>query len=99
MLKAVDRISRQVLGRIARTHSRNHEIEPVHPTRSASTVAGRWGYVDNNARIRGSTSLIADGAAVRSYFGGPSLTNAPATVSRAMPSCRAMARCDKPSLR
>jgi hypothetical protein len=34
-----------------------------------------------------------------SYFGGPWLATAAATVSRAMPSCRAIARCDKPSLR
>ncbi len=30
-------------GRIARTRSRNHEIEPVQPTRSAITVAGICG--------------------------------------------------------
>lgn len=64
-------------------------------TRSAITVAGSCGYAVNRAGIRGSTSLIADGTAARSYFGGPSL----ATVSLAMPSCRAMARYDKPSLR
>ena len=42
-------------GRIARTRSRNQEIDPVQPTRSAITVAGICGYADNNARIRGST--------------------------------------------
>ena len=50
-------------------------------------------------RIRGSASLIADGAQARSYFGGPSLASALATVSRAILSCRAISRCDSPSLR
>ena len=63
------------------------------------TVAGIRGYADNNARIRGSTSLIAEGDDALSYFGGPSLASALATVSRAMLSCRAIARCDNPSLR
>ncbi len=99
MLEPVDRVCGQVLRADARTRSRNQEIEPVQPTRWAITVAGICGYVDNNARIRGSTALIAEATGSPWYFGGPSLATAAATVSRAMPSCRAIARCDKPSLR
>ena len=84
---------------MARTRSRNHEIDPVQPTRSAITVAGICGYAINSALTCGSTALIAEGAGARWYFGGPSLANASATVSRAMRSWRAIARCDRPSLR
>jgi hypothetical protein len=61
--------------------------------------AGICGYVDNSARIRGSTAVIAEATSSLAYFGGPSLATAVATVARAMPSCPAIARCDKPSLR
>lgn len=29
---------------------KNHEIDPVHPTRSAITVAGSCGYAESNAQ-------------------------------------------------
>jgi hypothetical protein len=80
------------------TRSRNHDIDPDQPIRSAITVAGSCGYTDNNARILGSAALIADSTGGRSYFGGPSLANAAATVFRATPSCLAIARCDNFSL-
>ena len=85
-------------GRIAATRSRNHDIDPDQPTRSAITVAGICGYTDNNARILGSAALIADSTGARSYRGGPSLASAAATVLRATPSCLAIARCDNFSL-
>ncbi len=34
------------------TLSRNHRIDPVHPTRSATTVAGMSGVSANNCRTR-----------------------------------------------
>jgi len=52
-------------GRMARTRSRNHEIEPDQPTRSAITVAGICRYAANNARICGSTALIAEATGAR----------------------------------
>jgi hypothetical protein len=62
-------------------------------------VASICGYADNNARIRGSTTLIADSTGARSYRGGRSLANGAATAFRASPSCLAICRCDNPSLR
>ncbi|BBX54041.1 hypothetical protein GCM10009645_04460 [Mycolicibacterium poriferae] len=50
---------------MARTRSRNHEIDPVQPTRSAITVAGICGYAINSALTCGSTALIAEGAGAR----------------------------------
>ena len=99
MLEPIHRISRKVLRADRPDPFRNHEIDPVHATLSAITVAGIAGSPVSSARIRGSTSLIADGDETRSYFGGPSLANALATVSRATLSCRAIARCDGPLLR
>ena len=54
------------------TLSRNHRIEPVHPTRSASTVAGISGVSASSSRTRGSNGVNDVGAGVRSYLGGPS---------------------------
>ena len=53
-------------GRNRFTLSRNHRIEPVHPTRSASTVAGIVGVSSSNARTRDSNGVNDVGAAVRS---------------------------------
>jgi len=80
--------------------SRNHDNEPVHPARSAITVAGIVGVSANNRRTAGSTSTQAElVTAGRSYLGGRSAANADATVARAIPNCLAIARCDNPSPR
>ena len=59
-------------GRSRRTLSRNHVIDPVQPTRSAITVAGRSGCSASSARTRGSNAVNDVGTGLRSYFGGRS---------------------------
>ena len=44
-------------GRSRLTLSLNHRIEPAHPTRSASTVAGMSGVCSSSARTRGSNTV------------------------------------------
>jgi hypothetical protein len=84
-------------GRSNATRLRNHDAEPVQPTRSASTVAGIDGNRASRPRTRGSTASKADPAGAREYRGGDSIRNARATVARANPSRAATARVDKPS--
>ena len=72
------------------TLSRNHRIDPVHPTRSASTVAGMSGVSASSARTRGSNSVNDVGAGVRSYFGGPVRGTALITVVREIPNLLAI---------
>ena len=60
-------------------------IEPVHPTRSAITVAGMSGVSFNSCCTSGSKGVNAVATAGRSYFGGRSEANARATVDRPMP--------------
>ena len=45
-------------------------IDPVQPTRSASTVAGMSGVSASSARTRGSNGVNDVGPGVRSYLGG-----------------------------
>ena len=52
------------------TLSRNHVIDPVQPTRSASTVAGMSGCSASIARTRASNGVNDVGTGARSYFGG-----------------------------
>lgn len=53
-------------GRNRFTPSRNQRIEPVHPTRSASTVAGIVGVSTSNARTLASNGVNDVGADFRS---------------------------------
>ena len=62
--------------------SRNQRIDPVQPTRSATTVAGMSGVSANNCRTLASNGVNDVGFGLRSYFGGPSDTIAFATVFR-----------------
>jgi hypothetical protein len=66
-------------GRSRRTLSRNHVIDPVHPTRSAITVAGLPGWSLSICRTRDSNGVNDVGTAGRSYFGGRSEANARST--------------------
>jgi len=78
--------ARPCSGRKRATFSRNHDDEPVQPTRSAITVAGISGNSTNNARTRPSTPLndvTANGG--RSYLGGSLDAAARATVFREIP--------------
>ena len=60
-------------------------IEPVHPTRSAITVAGMSGVVLSSCLTSGSNGVNDVGTADRSYFGGRSDANARATVDLPTP--------------
>ena len=84
-------------GRSRRTFSRNHVIDPVHPTRSAITVAGISGCSANIARTRDSNGVNEVSTGGRSYFGGRSEANARATVDLPTPKSRATRRCGTPS--
>ena len=79
------------------TLSRNQRIEPVHPTRSASTVAGMSGVSASNARTRSSNGVNDVGPLARSYFGGPCEAMALSTVVLEMPSFLAIAAFGTPS--
>jgi hypothetical protein len=57
-------------------------IEPDHPTRSASTVAGISGCSASNARTRASNGVNDVAADDRSYFGGADEATAFTTVVR-----------------
>jgi len=69
-------------GRSCRTLSLNHRIDPVHPTRSANTVAGMSGVCSSSARTRGSNIVNDVGPGVRSYLGDASELTALMTVVR-----------------
>jgi hypothetical protein len=77
-------------GRSRFTFSLNHRIDPVHPTRSASTVAGMSGTSANRARTCGSNSVNDVGPGDRSYLGGESDFSALMTVVHEIPSRAAM---------
>ena len=72
---------------------RNHVIDPVHPTRSAITVAGISGVAASSARTRGSNGVNAVGTAGPLVLRRAVAANARATVSRAIPRSRAICRC------
>lgn len=72
-------------GRSRFTFSRNHRIDPVQPTRSASTVAGMAATSASNARTAGSNTVNDVGPGDRSYFGGESEFTALMTVVREIP--------------
>jgi hypothetical protein len=84
-------------GRSRLTFSLNHLIEPVHPTRSAKTVAGMSGTSASNARTCGSNSVNDVGPGERTYFGGASEFSALMTVVREIPSRAAMRAFGTPS--
>jgi len=86
-------------GRSSATRADRVRIEWVQPIRSAMTVAGIVGYARSSSRIRGSTSSTIDPPGDRSYFGGPSDTNAAFTVFFETPSTRATALIGSPSAR
>ena len=98
ILQPVRRVLRRQLGRNTATRFRNHDGDPVQPTRSAITVAGINGNSTNKARTRGSNASNADGTGARTYAGGRSEASALETVSLASPSRFAIARTDMPSL-
>ena len=77
--------------------SRNQRIEPVHPTRSASTVAGMSGVSSRSSRTRASYGVNDVGPGLRSYFGGPCEATAAATVFLAMPNLLAILAFGTPS--
>ena len=64
-------------------------IDPVHPTRSAITVAGMSGVAFNTCRTSGSNRVNDVVTTGRSYLGGRSEANARSTVDRPMPRSRA----------
>ena len=84
-------------GRSRRTLSRNQVIDPVHPTRSAITVAGMSGVCARSLRTAGSNGVndIADGR--RSYLGGSCEATALITVVREIPSLLAICAFGTPS--
>ena len=77
----------------------NTVIPRVHPTRSASTVAGIVDTRSSCSRIASSNASTADPAGLRSYFGGPSEAIAARTVFREIPNVLAMVLIGNPSAR
>jgi hypothetical protein len=77
--------------------SLNQRIEPVQPTRSASTVAGMSGTSASSARTAGSNAVNDDGPGFRSYRGGASEFTALMTVLREIPNCAAIRAFGTPS--
>lgn len=77
--------------------SRNQEIDPSQPSRSAITVAGISGNSARSSRTRASNGESDVGTGFRSYFGGTSDATALATVDLPIPSCRATCRYGTPS--
>lgn len=84
-------------GRSRRTLSLNHRIEPLQPTRSASTVAGICGTSASNARTCCSYSVNDVGPGDRTYRGGASEFTALLTVVLEIPNCTAMRDFGTPS--
>ena len=72
-------------GRSGFTFCRNHVIDPVHPTRSARTVADKSGSPSSSDRTLCSNGVNDVGAARRSYLGGASDPTAFTTVVRDTP--------------
>lgn len=88
---------RRCSGRNPFTSSRNQRIEPVHPTRSASTVAGISGVSRKSSFTRASNGVSDVTVAVRSYLGGESDANAAYTVVREIPNLVAICAFATPS--
>jgi hypothetical protein len=72
-------------------------IDPVQPTRSASTVDGISGQSINNSRTRGSNDTNDVCVGVRSYRGGTSGATTLPTVVRVIPNRLAIAAFGSPS--
>jgi hypothetical protein len=72
-------------------------IDPDHPTRSASAVAGISGCSSNNARTRASNGANDVTVGDRSYFGGTDDAAAFTTVVREIPSRSAICFFGTPS--
>lgn len=81
----------------AATLSRNHDDDPVQPTRSAITVAGMSGVSVNKPRTLASTVTNDVSAGARSYRGGASDLTALITVVREIPNRAAIRACGTPS--
>ena len=79
------------------TLSRNHRIDPVHPTRSASTVAGMSGVSASNDRTRNSNGVNDVSNGPRTYLGGADEVTAFTTVVLEIPNFRAMLAFGTPS--
>jgi len=79
------------------TLSRNHRIDPVHPTRSANTVAGISGVSANRPRTRASYGVNDVGPGLRAYFGGLSDAMAFKTVVLEIPNFLATSALATPS--
>lgn len=77
--------------------SRNHDDDPVQPTRSAITVAGMSGVSVNKPRTLASTVTNDVSAGARSYRGGASDLTALITVVREIPNRAAIRACGTPS--
>ena len=77
--------TRRCSGRNRFTFSLNQVIDPVHPTRSAFTVAGISGNSVSSARTLGSNTANDVSADLRSYLGGASDATAFTTVVREIP--------------
>ena len=77
---------RRNCGRNRATFSRNQEIDPSQPTRSAITVAGISGNSASSAATRGPNGENAVGPGLRSYLGTVSDATARATVDLPIPS-------------
>jgi hypothetical protein len=88
---------RRCSGRSRRTFSRNHVIDPCHPTRSAITVAGNSASTSSRARTRASNGVNAVGCRLRSYLGGASEATVFTTVVREIPSRTAIRDFGTPS--
>ena len=84
-------------GRNRATFSRNQEIDPSQPTRSAITVAGISGNSASNSRTRGSNGENDVVTGLRSYFGGASEATAFTTVVREIPRRTAICAFGTPS--
>ena len=69
------------------------------PIRSAITVAGILGTERNSSLIRGSNESANTADGFRSYYGAPSLRNAPLTVFLETPMTRAISEIDTRSAR
>jgi hypothetical protein len=93
----IRRVDRPLLGRSRRTLSLNHRIAPVHPTRSANTVAGMSGVSASSARTCGSNSVNDVGPGDRTYLGGESEFTALMTVVREIPNRAAIRAFGTPS--
>lgn len=84
-------------GRSRRTLSRNQLIDPVHPTRSASTVAGTSGVFASNCRTAGSNAGERRRHRCPLVRRRPTRGTARATVARPTPKSRATRHCGTPS--